>query len=365
MRLLVSRMLFFVVGGIGVLVLLELVLRVLPVTNGAYAADPSDRWPTRTLIANSSFTYSIGWNASNIHHGHVNNLGYVSPFDYEPGASGIVVIGDSYVESRMNDYDDTLQGQLVRQLREPQRVMNFGMSGADLAHYVGTAQLIGQRFAPSWAVIVITAGDYSGGFAAEPGFFRWAPERDPPVELVPEFKRSETARFMRSLALIRYLRGNLMVGTRDLIHLHHEQDDRDEASCSRNTLSAEDQTLVMKVAESLPRALGLSADHVILVFDSDRKAMYTATPAAARECPNRDHLARNRLMEVAALRGLQVIDSAPVFQAYYGSTHERVDHLPQDGHWNPAAHRLMAREVAQVINDDLSRKRFSLTSSAR
>jgi len=148
MRKLISGTISFFAGGIAVLLLLELVLRLVPVREGAYAAEPGAAWPAHTLIANSNYTYSIGWNTNNIHHGHINNLGYVSPFEYQDGSRGVVVIGDSFIESMMNDYGDTLQGVLTRELRSPQQVMNFGMSGADLAHYLGTAQLVGRHFTP-------------------------------------------------------------------------------------------------------------------------------------------------------------------------------------------------------------------------
>ena len=344
-------MISFFAGAVAILVLLELVLRLVPVRDGAYAADPSAKWPMHTLISNSSYTYSLGWNASNIHHGHINNLGYVAPFDYQEGSSGIIVIGDSYVESMMNDYDETLQGMLARHLRSTQQVMNFGMSGADLAHYLGTAQVVGQHFSPSWAVIVITAGDYSGGFSADSGYYRWSRRRDPPVELVPEIKRSAAMKFMRGLALTRYVRGNLAVRMSDLIHLHRAQDKDGEAGCVHGKLSRDDEQLTAQFVDALPRVLGLKPERVILVFDSDRKSIYAGTPAAATECPNVDQLARNRLMQLAGADGIHVIDSGPIFREYYATTHERLDFLPQDGHWNPTAHRLMADAVAQVIND--------------
>ena len=347
---LVTRLIAFLAGAIAVLVMLELLLRLIPVRDGAYAADPSRKWPAHTMIADTNYTYSLGWNANNIHHGHINNLGYVSPFDYHEGASGIVVIGDSYVESMMNDYNDTLQGMLARNLRSAQQVMNFGMSGADLAHYLGTAQLVGQHFSPSWAVFVITAGDYSGGFSADPGYFRWAPKRNPPVELVPEIERPPLTKFLRSLALTRYVRGNLMMQMGDVIHLHRAHDS--DGGCPYRELSRKDERLTSKFIGALPRALGVPPGHVILVFDSDRKAMYDSTPAAATECPNVDQLARNRLMLLAAISGMRVIDSGPIFHEYYASTHQRLDFLPQDGHWNPTAHRLMAHAVAEVINED-------------
>jgi hypothetical protein len=351
MRSLISRTMMFLAGGAAVLLLLELLLRLMPVIDGAYAADPGGRWPIRTLVPNSDYTYSIGWNATNIHHGHINNLGYVSPFDYHEGSSGIVVIGDSYVESMMNDYDETLQGQLARDLRSPQQVMSFGMSGADLPHYLGTAELLGRHFDPTWGIVLVTASDYSGGFSADSGYYRWAPERDPPIELVPEFERSSMTKFLRGLALTRYLRGNLMIRVNDLIQLHRAEGGNDEHRCEHRTLPREDEQLTAKFIDALPRALGLPPERVILVFDSDRKALYPGTPAAPAVCPNVDQLARDRIMQLASVGGLHVIDSGPIFREYYASTYERLDFTPQDGHWNPTAHRLIAGAVADVINE--------------
>ncbi len=92
-------------------------------------------------------------------------------------------------------------------------------------------------------------------------------------------------------------------------------------------------------------------ERVILVFDSDRKAIYAgktrdearnAWPGAAR--------ANDRLQELAAQAGMHVIDSYPVFQRHFAERLGPLDRSPLDAHWNPAAHRLMAREVARIID---------------
>ena len=58
-------------------------------------------WPVHTMIPNSQYTYSTGWNLQNIHRGRINNYGYVAPFDYSPGSRQrtVAVFGDSYVEA--------------------------------------------------------------------------------------------------------------------------------------------------------------------------------------------------------------------------------------------------------------------------
>ncbi len=78
-RAFITRSAAIVVGIGATLLLLEGVLWLLPVLQGTYAADPRATWPVHTMIPNSRYTYSTGWNLQNIHHGRINNYGYASP----------------------------------------------------------------------------------------------------------------------------------------------------------------------------------------------------------------------------------------------------------------------------------------------
>jgi len=348
----VTRTLAFMAGIGGTLLLLEGALRLLPVLKGTYAADPRASWPVHTMIPDSQFTYSTGWNLQNIHRGRINNYGYVAPFDYSPGSEGTVaVFGDSYVEAQMNDYGDTLQGALNDYLKTRRTVLNFGTAGAEMPDYLGIAPLVRREFSPQWAVFVITLGDFTRGFAAGPGFFKWQPGHSPPVKLVPEIHRSDLSKWMRSLALIRYLRGNLSIRPDELIRLRRGADAAAASGpCRDEVLSKQDEELLEYFARELPVALGLPPDRVILVFDSDRKAIYAGkTRAETQKCQARPARANDRLQQLAARACLRVIDSYPVFKQYFEERHGPLDRSPVDGHWNAAAHRLMAREVARII----------------
>jgi hypothetical protein len=346
-----SRTTALVVGIVGTLLFLEVVLRILPVLSGTYAADPRAAWPVHTMIPNTRYTYSTGWNLQNIHHGRINNYGYASPTDYEPGRGGIAVFGDSYVEALMNEYADTLQGSLHEYLKTPRKVMSFGMSGAEMPDYLGTAALVRDQFAPEWVIVVITAGDFTRGFSATPGYFQWAPDRAPPIRLKPEIHRSAWTKWSRTVALVRYLRGNLSLRPGELISLRRGSDAAaGTGKCKPEVLSKEDQRLIEAYARELPTAAGLEPRHVILIFDSDRKAIYAGQSAAQRQgCAQRATLANDLLKEVAARNGLRVIDSDPVFRRHFSDGLGPVDRAPIDAHWNPAAHRLMAQEVARII----------------
>jgi hypothetical protein len=352
----VTRTLAFTAGIGATLLLLEGALRMLPVLDGTFAADPRPSWPAHTMIPDSSFTYSTGWNLQNIHRGRINNYGYVAPFDYAPksdsGHGTIAVFGDSYVEAMMNDYADTLQGALNDYLKTPRKVLNFGMAGSEMPDYLGVAPLVRREFSPQWAVFVITMGDFTRGFSAGPGYFRWQPDLSPPIKLIPEIHRSNMSKWLRTLGVIRYMRGNLSLQADQLVQLRRGAVVASSAGpCRGEVLSKDDEALLSAFARGLPASLALPPERVILVFDADRKAIYAGkTREEARKCQARAALANDRLQEIAAQAGFHVIDSYPVFQRYFNERQGPLDRSPVDAHWNAAAHRLMAREVAAIID---------------
>ena len=350
-RAFITRTAAFFAGIGATLVLLEGALWLLPVLKGTYAADPRPTWPVHTMIPNSRYTYSIGWNLQNIHRGRINNYGYAAPFDYQPGSGGVAVFGDSYIESLMNDYQDTIQGALNKYLKTPRTVMSFGVAGSEMPDYLGTAPLVRDRFSPEWAVIVITAGDFTRGFHAAPGYFEWDTSRTPPIRLVPEIHRSARAKFLRQVALIRYARGNLSIRPGELVSLRRGMESVQAAACRPEELSRTDEALIESFARALPEALGLAPARIILVFDSDRRVLAPGnTSGQPWVCPQRGTLANVRLMEIAAGAGMHVVDSFPVFQRHVAAGLGPVDRSPIDPHWNSTAHRLMAQEVARVID---------------
>jgi hypothetical protein len=345
----ITRCVAFGLGIAGALLVLEGLLRVLPVFGGLFAADPRPEWPIHTLIPNGQYTYSSGWNLQNVQGGRINNYGYLSPEDYRPGSGGIAVFGDSYIESVMNAYADTLQGALSEHLRTPRTIMNFGTAGAELPHYLGAADFVAREFNPEWAVFLITAGDFTRGFKADSGYFYWKPDRDPPIAFKPEPHRSELTKFVRSLALVRYLRGNLSFQVGNMVQWRRNVEPP-RKDCKPEVLSKQDETLLRGFVDYLPGALRLLPGRVVLVFDSDRKAIYAGrSQEEALRCAPRATLANERLKELARAHGMHVIDSYPVFQEYFRLHGRPLDRGPFDAHWNPTAHGLMAREVARII----------------
>jgi hypothetical protein len=333
----------FVVGSMLTLAALELVLQALPVQR-AYGGRPDAEWPVHHMVPNSQYTFSSGWTLEDVRHGHINNLGYAAPFDYQFDSTAIVVLGDSFVESLMNDYSQSLQGLLPDLLRQPVPVLNFGTSGGNLAHDLGVAGLVGARFKPTAAVILITRGSFLGGFKSSPGYFRWTTGAGAGVELVPERYRS-WAELVRRLALVRYVRANLRA---DLHQLLGPRGRGPSTGCSPVTLSAGDEALVDFTVSQLPLRLRLPAARIILVFDAERDRIYA--PERAEMCPTRDALALLLLERRATRSGFGVIDMEPIFRDAFHRTGEHFDYSPVDSHWNGTGHRLAAQAVARYLN---------------
>lgn len=336
-------------GLVLTVLLLELVLRVLPVTGkGVYGAELDPSWPMHHMIPNSSYTYSAGWNLTNFHQGTINNMGYVAPFDYEAGTSAAIVLGDSYIESLMNNYDATLQGRLARMTEQP--VLQFANSGGSMPDYLAVAKLVAQRFQPQWGVILLSEGDFVEGFTPNNGYYSWDETQNPPVKLIGhEEERSVLAKVGRQLALVRYVRYNLRANFKRLIHAEPVlPPGQEKAACEPVNLSASDARLVDAFARQLPGAFGLDPSRIVLIFDADRKTMYGPGPREQR-CPTRDSAAQQLLRERARAQGMHIVETDPVFSEYYARTGRKLDYSPVDWHWNGEAHRLVAEEVASII----------------
>ena len=105
------------IGSIFTILLLEISLRVLPVTT--YLNYQNVPQPDPILRTTEPFIqHSLDWKFHQSTIRKVNNYGFPDDVDYRANTSPIVTIGDSYIQSLMLPYSDTLEGQLGK-LLEP------------------------------------------------------------------------------------------------------------------------------------------------------------------------------------------------------------------------------------------------------
>lgn len=346
-----SRLLWFGLGIVLALVLLEIVLRFLPVSMGMHRTTEHARWPLQNTEPHLRYTYSIGWGMLNAHRGTTNNYGQVAPFDYRRDRRPVIVIGDSYVESLMNPYEDTLQAQLGQRIGAPEAVYGLGVSGLSASDYVGLSRLARDEFAPAAAVIVVTDGDLSESLFARTGNYSLAPERDgfrlnyDPLR--GESLATRVRKVIGDLSLHRYLQANLQFSFDPLWERLRRDDTAPPPPAIR---PFEDVALQKKVADwflaELPGSLSLPPECVVLLVDTDRYAIYKAELASPRKDTP---AARQYFVERARALGFRVSDLEPVFRARHAEDHAKLDHWPIDRHWNRLGHGVAADEAYRLL----------------
>lgn len=341
-------------GMLATLALAEGLLRLLPVQDGVFAAEADPRWPVQHWVPDRDYTWSSGWHFANLVRGRVNGRGYVAPFEYTTGTRVVAVLGDSYIESLMNPYDSTLQGRLPALLPDRPVVYNFGIAGSALPDYLGLAPLVTRDFKVEKLVVLVGEGDFVEAFQPPPGHFTWGEAPDAAPRLLPDVRRDAVRRFVRGLALVRYVRGNLRLTTAALFK---SRPSHVVPTCAPQTLRADDPLRIQAYVDQLPAAWGLQPRDVVLLFDDEsaRQRLYGAsptTPGQRADCATRDSLALAELATRARAAGLHVVELAPLFEAAWRQTGRRVDHSPLDWHWNGDGHAVAAQAVAAALSAD-------------
>ena len=347
----------FALGAAALLAVFECVLRVLPTYSGLQPNPAPQDYPLRGYEASQPYGYSYGWAMLNAHHGTTNNYGHVAPFDFRAASHPLIVVGDSYIESLMNDYDETLQGILGTRLGAARPVYGMGLSALSAADYLELARRARAEFAPAAAVFLITDGDFVESLMPRPGGYHL--ERRG-AELVPRFVPLTPNPIMQALqktlgrsALYDYLRANLKFSPGDVLralgsgHGGPSPASAAAAAPAQPTPVAYDTGRIVDwfLAE-LPRVSGVAPACTVLLVDSDRYAIYEGR---ARVTPKESPAVRRRLLERGADLGFKVVDLGPLFAAEYSRSRLKLDHWPVDRHWNRHGHTVAADAVMAAL----------------
>jgi hypothetical protein len=327
-------------GAAAVLLLVELVLRVLPVSTGLsyQASSPMD--PIIRGKPNLDYTYSSGWNLRMVQHGRLNNYGFPADENYDPNAPNIIVVGDSYVESLMLKPADRMQDRLEQQLRHQVRVYGIGRSGSDLAQKLGAAQWAFSVFHPQLVIINLNDTDVAASLINTPGDF-YVSLHGSHCELLRSERPAEPQieHLLRASHLFHYLTANLRI-TVTLGHMFGGGN-----AALRKLYAPENARLREAVATCvthlLPKLVPLPPARVMFVIGSDLDDIYAGRPARELDV---EPVAR-----AVELAGYQVIRTDPIFRQDYLAHRMPLSFRPVDDHWNARAQALVARAVAARV----------------
>ncbi len=317
--------------------ILEAVLQCLPVSSGLRLENSDPQIPFRRYLAHQPYVYSYGWAFNNARSGVINAQGWSNSRDFKDGAA-VLVLGDSFVESLMLDYPDTMQGQLERALGGG--VYAAGNSGNGLADMLVMARYYLPRVHPRSVVLFVDGSNLAtllepakrGHNQIEPGPDGFHIVHAPYIE--PRIKR-----VVSYSALVRYCYYNLKLPD----WLSSTLRGKNPASAAplpvRDTAA---QALVLDYYLTQLRAIeGSSKVQFLFLVDGERGLLYDAHKGK----PSWQGDDRAFFLDRLKQHGYAAIDMQPVFARHWEAQRERMDFAPMDAHWNKVSHALAAQQI--------------------
>lgn len=354
-------LLWLALGLILSIICAEFTARILPVTKGLYRTHNTAQWPLHGYAPHLRYTYSLTWQMLFPNSGHTNNYGHLAPHDYVPAAHPIAIIGDSFVESQMNPYEQTVQGHLNARFRDSIPVYGFGFAGNSLAEYLAVARMAREEFSPVAQVFLVIDNDAKESWQRRIGHRSFAiAEGGITEEYWPLDRNGLAQRFRHSIgdsALYRYIQVNLGFTPDAIFKTHnHTRPSAPSSKISDEASEARSRLAIDYFLQKLPSAAGLPVDHIYLVFDSDRERIYDPTRPSRQGVDSATVQSYHK--ERARQMGYTVIDTSSLFTKHFAEHHRRFDFSPTDRHWNSLGHSVVADllfeclRIALCGNDD-------------
>jgi len=325
-------------GAVLTMALLEAMLRLMPVNSGVSMEDSSPAKPFAHYLAAQSYMVSDGWALENARRGTINDQGFANSRDYR-GTGGTLVIGDSYIQSFMLDYGDTVQGRLDTMLSG--NVHAAAASGNGLADSLRIAQFYLPRLRPRTVVFFVEPFDLSGLLDAPVrGHNGFSVSEGTPAVVHNAYRESPLKRLIQKSALLRYAYYNLKIA--DWLSRAASSGPAARDSMGAASVVAKEQVLRYYFSQ-IQGVASTEPSRVLFLMDGDRRAIHASKPP--RPAPAWNDEERRLFLRLASMHGFEVIDMQPVFVRHWVRYKERMDFLPADGHWNRVAHKLAAEEV--------------------
>jgi hypothetical protein len=336
--------------------LAEIALRILPTNGGMMPQPVNAARPIFHFQPNRELVWSRGWDFKVVNRVRVNNAGFVNDQDYDDKDPRplLAVVGDSYVEAVMIPGRETFHARLAA-AAPAGRVYTFAASGAPLSQYVAFAQHARSDWKAEALIVVIIGNDFDESLAryrTGPGFHHYVEAPDGALELKRyDFQPGLLRAVVEHSALARYLLYNIQAHEhlRGLIRLLPDFIRPARADVFAGNTSAsldrerveQSQRAVRAFLRDIVGRGGWRPEQVMFALDGAR---YPAgAPAVAASYFGQ---MRSFFMAEARRGGFGVLDLDPAFFARHQAQPVPFE-MPDDGHWNPTAHGIVADAIAQ------------------
>ena len=336
-------------GIAGFALALELVCRLLPVSTATapgYYTDPL----ILTYPPYHRWTTSTGWDLRNAQTRSANKQGFVSGQDFEINQLAVALVGDSFVEASMLPAQER-PGEQLRRALGSRPVYAMGGQGSALLDYAERIQFAHERFAVRDFVVLMEVGDVKQSVCGSGNIHgpcinarTLAPQVE--TKAPPSLAKA----VLRQSALAQYLVSQLKF---DFQRLRSQAFRKPQHVNPATTLVVPKKVGVPDVPPPDQEAVMLAffkriqpfaaAGRLVIVMDSDRRALYAAETI-------RPDPARLRFIELARAAGAAVIDTEPLFRNHIAQSPLKLDVGPTDGHLNALGIQIVVQAAAAQLN---------------
>lgn len=322
----------FVAAIAGTLLLLELLMRVLPVSSSTatgYWFDPN----ILTYPAHHEFRTASGWNLANAHRHRSNNTGFLDARDFVADPAAVALVGDSFTESSMLAAVDRLGPQLERAVGRP--VYALGAPGTSLLDYAERIRFASQRFGIRDFVLVLEKGDLAQSLCGSGNVAAACLDRDTlEPRTVKQAEPGLLKRIARESAFAQYLFSQLKI---------------DPAGYVRQLRAAMSPAAPADGPRQDPSVASPAAAERIVETFFARVRPYRGGRLVLVLLPEWNDAMRAVLTSAAAREGAIVVDASAPLAAFGERTGLSTFVSPHDHHLNPAALGVVAASVAPVL----------------
>lgn len=360
-RYLLLSLISVCIGLVLAVVGLELGLRLFPVETSPFVRSMTAKDDVLRADPNSTMLFSSGWNFKNPHRASYNNDGFLNDQDYMVNGVKplIAVIGDSYIEAKMVEYPETLQGRLKQHVGELGRVYSFAMSGAPLSQYLMWIKYARSKYGADAVIINVVGNDFDQSLAKykiRDGFYHYYHNSSGDLELhLSEYEPSLIRKIALHSALARYLVFHLRVRGiwRDIkggitkSSLGNSSGPQNanakEARMAIDSRVGDSVAMLKAFFRDLHQMSGLSPDKILFVVDANRDKIYHPE-RYTKNSQSYFGTMRDLFITLAREKGHPVVDMKSAFEEDYRVNGKAFD-FPYDAHWSAYGHEVAYRAI--------------------
>lgn len=325
-------------GALTVVVLLEGVFRLLPVstaTRTGYYINQN----ILTYPAKHCFTTSTGWDLRSPQRHCANNYGFIANKDFRYDPDAIILVGDSFVEANMLPVHEGLAAQIESKLKD-KAVFALGGPGSNLLDYAERIQFANENFGSKVFIIVINRTDVRESICGSGNIHAHCIEANslqPKIERLPS--PSKLKQIFREFSVAQYVFSQLRVNISNFSFKYFDSNRNHNSNPDRPKPSTTTAEVVVKTFFSkLPVGDGL---RYIFVFDPERSDKQN------KNSSNDIELVRDSAIQF----GADVVDPKIDFIDFRLSRKLALEVSPVDQHWNSEAIKLVANLIVKRLNE--------------